>query len=395
MSLSRILNKPKGKAVYCPDPRWVLPEQLIGFEAEYEGVKNNVLPNHTFANHFTYHFEQSIAGGGTGAEYVFTQPLFGTDAYNAITWLVEYAKEQDWKCTKRTGIHIHLDVRDLEVPQLIGLCMLYAALEPILYKWIGTHRETSHFCVPLYKADNALLSFCKIINSALRDIKNGTNSALAICAALEEQRYSGLNPHSLAKFGSLEFRHLETTHDLNRIISWINMIMSLKSAAYRLPRSDGMVVQMMQQMGALELLNYVFPLTLANQLYTNDAQLVFSELGLPSARDIAVHGCQPLNWDKFEMPKGENEGFSRWLKAQNPVPKPKIPLDDYDDFLDEDGPAVEAVQAAAPQPVDAGNMFGVGAPPPLDNNVQARIQRIQRQFVEAAALAPRRRPHNR
>lgn len=314
MSLSRILNKPKGISSFASDTRWVLPTQLIGYEVEYEGVKDRYLPDHSYANHFQYHREGSLRDNG--AEYVFSQPLFGADAWNAISWLVEWAKQNQWKCTKRTGIHIHIDVRDLEVDQLSGMSLLYAAVEPILYQWIGGDRETSHFCIPLYKADDALLKVCSIVRQAYADEVSGSNNAAKISESLAEERYAGFNVNSLAKFGSLEYRQLATTHDIQKIEDWINILMSLKAAAYKLPRSDGAVIRMIEQFGTLDTLLYVFPKKIVEQLYTSDSKDQMFEIGLPSARDIAVHGCQPLRWEHFQTPKGDHPGFKAWLLKQ-------------------------------------------------------------------------------
>lgn len=293
------------------DSRWVLPTTFIGFEGEYEGVLDRTLPKHPFADFWAYHEEGSLKDHG--AEYAFSNPLFGVDAYNAIDWLVSHSKSAKWKCTKRTGIHIHLDVRDLTVPQFGGMSMLYGAVEPILYRWVGDGRASSHFCIPLYRADEALLGACAIIKAAHADEKQ-EGSQMALDAAEGFQRYAGYNLQALHKFGSVEFRQLQTTNDMDRIITWVNIVMSLKAAAYKLPQSDGAVVRMLETMSVEEVLGYVFPKDIAKQLYTKYSEEEFRCIGLPSARDIAVHGCGETSWISADFPKGENEGFIKWIK---------------------------------------------------------------------------------
>lgn len=329
MSLARILNKSKGKQSYITDSRWVLPASFIGLEHEYEGVLESTLPNHSFANFWAYHEEQSLKDHG--AEYVFTDPLFGIDATNALEWLVSYAKASKWKCTKRTGIHVHLDVRDLSVPQLAGLCILYGALERLLYRWIGDARDVSHFCIPLYRSDEALSEACGIIRSALNDEKDDGHTALLMADKFE--RYAGFNLQALAKFGSLEFRQLQTTHDLTRIVDWVNIIMSLKAASFKLPTSDGATVRMIQRMGSRELLTYVFSPRLAAQLYTAESDEDLA-LGMFSARDIAVHGCGYAGWTRKSFPKGENKGFAKWAKGAGEVKGKKEPQVFMDELPD-------------------------------------------------------------
>lgn len=311
MGLAKILGKSKGRQSFISDSRWVLPTAFIGLEHEYEGVKNTALPSHTFSDFWTHHEEGSLKDHG--AEYVFATPMFGVDAWNALEWLVVHAEASGWKCTKRTGIHVHLDVRDLTVPQLAGLCILYAAVEPILYNWVSDGRDSSHFCIPLYRADEALLGTCSIIRSAFQDDKEDGHTALYL--AEEFQRYAGFNLQALHKFGSIEFRHLQTTHDLARIADWINMLMSLKATALRLPESDGAVVRMLQRMGVREVLSYVFPPALAEKLYTAKSEEDFILRGLPSARDIAVHGCGNAAWVRQDFPRGVHKGFATWMKG--------------------------------------------------------------------------------
>lgn len=353
MSLARILGKSKGRQSFISDSRFVLPTSFIGLEHEYEGVKDSTLPKHTFADFWQYHEEGSLRDNG--AEYVFATPMFGVDAFNALEWLVSHAKDSGWKCTKRTGIHVHLDVRDLTVPQLAGLCIIYAAVEPILYHWVGDGRDGSHFCIPLYRADEALLGTASIIRSAFNDDKEDGHTALGLSEGY--QRYAGFNLQALSKFGSIEFRQLQTTHDLVRIQDWINMIMSLKATALKLPQSDGAVVRMIQRMGAAELLHYVFPPILAAKLYTPKSQEELIVRGLPSARDIAVHGCNTESWVKQSFPRGEHKGFSTWLKKTKET-KNKAVLDfelqyqailaEGNHLLEDEGPWED--EAAPPQP---------------------------------------------
>lgn len=381
MSLARILGKSKGRQSFVSDSRWVLPTTFIGLEHEYEGVKDQALPNHTFADFWTYHEEGSLKDHG--AEYVFATPLFGVDANNALEWLVSYAKDSGWKCTKRTGIHVHLDVRDLTVPQLAGLCIIYAAVEPILYRWVGDGRDTSHFCIPLYKADEALLGACTIIRSAFQDDKDDGHSTKI--HAEEFQRYAGFNLQALHKFGSIEFRQLQTTHDLVRIQDWVNMIMSLKATALKLPQSDGAVVRMVQRMGAKELLSYVFPPNLADKLYTESSEEDLRVRGLPSARDIAVHGCAGNIWSKREFPKGENKGFLAWIKSKEAknIVKEEWPSTEVlqDNFDHDDNPEAELDPE---RPRGAGQTVGVGRMDEL-NRIYARA-RIRPMNFEAQVM---------
>jgi len=50
-------------------------------------------------------------------------------------------------------------------------------------------------------------------------------------ARMMNSKYSALNSNSLATFGTLEFRHMAGTVDINKISDWINILLQLKVAA--------------------------------------------------------------------------------------------------------------------------------------------------------------------
>jgi hypothetical protein len=327
VSVSKILQKPKDAKLFTPDERWVLPNTQIGMEFEYEGVKDPefiLTSTDPYAALWVLHNDDSLKD--YGAEYTFRDPLFGKDASNAIDWLMAEAVSRKFKCTKRAGIHVHLDVRDLEVPQLIGLIILYTIVEPILYRWIGENRENSIFCVPFYKADESLLDACGIISNAVADQKNNTHTAIETSKAFE--RYAGLNLQALAKFGSIEFRHMRTTHDKDRVINWINMIMSLKAATFKLPTSDGAIVQFAKGLTANQFLDYIFGPKLTAELWTPFSDQEVHQIGIATARDLALHGLGQEKWTNINYPKGEHQGFKKFLsKKSSPVQEARDPFE--------------------------------------------------------------------
>lgn len=393
MSLAKIFKKTRGRQTYVSDSRWVMPTSFIGLEAEYEGVKDRNLPPHTFADFWQYHEEGSLKD--FGAEYVFSTPLFGIDAYNATQWLVSHAKTSGWKCTKRTGIHVHLDVRDLSIPQLAGLCIVYGAIEAILYRWVGDGRSSSHFCIPLYVADEALLSVCTILKAAFQDERE-EDGELALNASEAFQRYAGFNLQALFKFGSIEFRHLNTTHDLDRIVDWINIVMSLKAVAFKLPQSDGAVVRMLERMSIQELLEYIFGSELSKKLYTEHSQEEFEKIGLLSARDIAVHGCGNTDWVPSSFPKGEHAGFVKWIKGNKEIKKggdhyPDSEVQEIEiEAADWDDPPPEPMEEVPPPIVQAAEQGFVAPPFPgvmaggLNPEMRREDLRRQEQILRAA-----------
>jgi len=352
MALGDVLGKPKELRTYSPDARWVLPKSMIGLEFEYEGVHDVPLifeGNQLLKSSWTTHKDDSLKDNGT--EFIFASPMFGADAYNAIQGLMEGARKLQWKCSVRAGIHVHLDVRDLELSQLIGFIILYTIVEPILFQWIGDNRENFIFCIPFYKADESLLETCKLVKSALQDEKYQSNLTYGVSKKFN--RYSALNLQALSKFGSVEFRHMRTTHDFPRVIDWINMIQSLKAATFKLPTSDGAIIKTAKSTPSHEFLKYVFGNELAAKLWTADAPRLMHEVGIPTAKDLVLYGLKQKDWEELQVPEGKHYGFNRFLERARDVDAKKKEelkkiVEDYKKSLKKGGYDMAFAQVNAP-----------------------------------------------
>lgn len=314
--LGHLLGKPKEAKTFAPDSRWVLPKSLIGMEHEYEGMAPHLVSKlldsrPILRNSWETHQENSLKNAGV--EFAFRTPMFGRDAYKAIESLVEAAKEYKLICSLRAGIHVHIDVRDIETSQLIGMTILYAILEPLIFKWIGDNRENSIFCIPFYKADESLLETCELVSAVLEDEKEHQGKATEVSKKIS--RYAAYNLNALSKFGSIEFRHMKTTHNFARIIDWINIIMSLKAATQKLPTSDGAIIQLAKTSSAPAFLDYIFGGALAAKLWHKDAHELIQDVGIPSAQDLVLYGLSTHEWNEVDIPDGKFLGFANYLKT--------------------------------------------------------------------------------
>lgn len=338
--IGTLVGKPKDSKTFEPDPRWVLPRTRLGLEFEYEGVADP--GQFYFENQLTHYWEvrRDDSLKDAGAEFVFRAPMFGVDAWTAIHTLMIAAEKAKLKCSIRAGIHVHLDVRDMETSQLVGLIILYTILEPILFKWIGDSREFSIFCIPFYRADESLLETCQIVNAILRDEKD-PSTKMTISKAKKFARYAALNLNALAKYGSVEFRHMRTTHDIQRVIDWINIIQSLKAATLKLPTSDGAIVHLARTTRPNAFLEYVFGEELARKLWSQDAEMLINTVGIPTARDLVLYGLTNSPWeDELHVPLGKHAGFHKFLAGLLAKKKPTAPAD-----------LIEQLVNAAPAPL--------------------------------------------
>jgi len=313
MSLGKMLGHSQDVRKYEGWDGFILPTCRLGLEFEFEGVRRQILPDRQWAQLWTFHEERSIRD--QGAEYVFTSPMFGKDAYEAIKSLMEYAKQEGWRSSLRTGIHVHIDARDLSVPQLQGMCLLYALFEPAIYRWVGDNRATNVFCLPWYAAEGGLRDATGVVRNAIAEQSRGLAQGTTRQAASLVNRYAGMNMNSLVEHGSIEFRQLKTTLDLERVVNWINIVQSIKRGAFLAPQCDGVLLQMVAEQGPRrighQLLGETFEL-----LDHPDLERDVFEIGLVTANQIVQEGIEsnPLDFS-IPFPEGTNQGFRRFMET--------------------------------------------------------------------------------
>jgi hypothetical protein len=127
--------------------------------------------------------------------------------------------------SERTSVHVHVNCRDMSVEQIASVLLLYQLFEFILFHWIGNERDKNIFCVPWA---HTMMNYNVINNMARSDH-----------AVLKRwMKYTALNLLPLYKYGTVEFRHMAGTSDLNKIINWCNIIGCLFTYAKNNKLSD-------------------------------------------------------------------------------------------------------------------------------------------------------------
>ncbi len=187
----------------------------VGLECEIENVtrKNNPF-------YWSITKDGSLRNGGL--EFI-THPIKVTRVERALNELFTNVLEQGYKYSDRTSIHVHMNVRTLTVAQLKSLVLTYMVFERALFHWVGQDRDKNIYCVPLYD-----IQLTGGLISKLDDIRN-----------FGWQKYTALNMKPILEKGTIEFRHLYGTDNVQKIITWINFLLSLKKYALR---NDPLVV---------------------------------------------------------------------------------------------------------------------------------------------------------
>lgn len=155
-------------------------------------------------------------------------PLKGKDIITALsvfqTHIDKYiSKNEPPECSDRTSIHVHIDVRDLEIEDVKRYVLLYSIFENVFYKWSDYARYFNNYCVPISRSKDLSGRLSKLMS-----VNSGINFNSAIVSG---HKYDGLNYKSIQIKGSLEFRLLRGTYDTKFILDWINLLLCLRIAA--------------------------------------------------------------------------------------------------------------------------------------------------------------------
>lgn len=197
---------------------------LAGIEIELEGVPN---PSRRLR-----HWEAKSDGSlrNDGIEYVCSSPWGGLDLYNAIvevdTELHSKRPNETWRCST----HVHIDVRDLTIPQLKRMILAYIFYERILFRCSGFHRYKNNFCVAVGFAQE----MANILSSNWE--KDGRDFVTSVASAWD--KYTALNILPILTFGSLEFRISEAKWRKGKLVRLANRFLSLKEVAKSFDGSD-------------------------------------------------------------------------------------------------------------------------------------------------------------
>ena len=204
----------------------------VGVELEYaNGNKlRRVMPD-WWAKYWAYHREGSVRNNG--GEAVFKMPFWGEDIMEALRVMSNVLdNEPDIHADFECSAHVHVDCNDLSDKELSSFVVLLLVFSPALRHFVGEERVINGFCTPTIDSTLAIPMVLRLLNAMqyggygdfdalLRhNGKNGNNN-----------RYTDINLTSLDELGSIEVRMLGGTTDMNRVITWINILLSIKEAA--------------------------------------------------------------------------------------------------------------------------------------------------------------------
>ncbi len=185
-------------------PYKVASHELIGMEIEVEDANLVGALNKVWG---------TTADGSlrnNGCEFI-SKPIPASVAPKALAHLFDVALKQDCSYSQRTSVHVHLNMQDFTSTQTIDLLLVYIIFEKLFYKFTGRGRIKNIYCVPI--SDTSLVSYL----TEAGEVQGGKWS-----------KYTGLNTLPLTTQGTIEFRHMHGTRNVEKLSTWINLITCLK-----------------------------------------------------------------------------------------------------------------------------------------------------------------------
>ncbi len=213
---------------------------------------------------------------GESAEFVLSSPSSLTETEKALNNLKKAFKESksDFFHSYRAGVHVHVNVQELTGIQLGSMITAYYLFENSLVHTCDKSRRGNHFCLRGVDAPMGV----HILSGAFasKDLKVFNRDNL---------RYSSINVTSLPKYGSVEFRSMESTDDFDKILTFSRRHLALRKFAQSVDKPTD-VISLAQEVG---------PRALANRVFGEDGKDILNyaefyhdfEEGLEHAEDIA------------------------------------------------------------------------------------------------------------
>jgi hypothetical protein len=187
----------------------------VGVEIEVEG---NLLP--PAAKYWRVERDASLRG--ESAEYVLDKPVPIDVLGDRLQGLKDafVACKSDFFDTYRAGVHVHVNVQNLDARQLFNFIVTYMVVEELLLTFCAKHRFGNHFCLPTSQAGY-------LVNKLSQALEKSDLKILYD----DDIRYSSINVKPVVQYGSVEFRALESTSDFNKIHTWSTILVGLRDAA--------------------------------------------------------------------------------------------------------------------------------------------------------------------
>lgn len=288
-------------------------EVAVGVEVELEGCQYNLGLDRTrtvggvpLEYGIDAHRDGSLRRGGI--ELV-TKPIRGRHIKQNVEYICKLAESQGWVTSNRAGIHIHVDVQQLELTKLLNFLKVYTLVEPALFNFASDGRENSIYCKAWHDVD---IEGVHLFIDETGDLDKGNISQWSELGT----RYLGLNLNSCRRYGTLEFRHLRSTLNSDRILRWIELLLQAREYAV----NEDITRTLVNRFTPTSVLATIFG---DLRLYYPEFDSYFYHRSLPLCNDLFWPARKPVQWTNGQAKqKKPHPGFQKFTKKTKLESKP-------------------------------------------------------------------------
>lgn len=188
------------------------PEVILGIELEIEQW-HEAKRGHCLG--FNYENDGSLRNNGIEG---ISMPVPAKFMRNMLNGFFEMHGITEDFYSDRCSTHVHMNVQECTVQEVKVICLLYQIFERLLFKYVGHERDENIFCVPWHQSGLTATFVDKLQRNFDAVARNWV-------------KYSALNLLPMRDKGTIEFRHLHGTCDVNVIMQWVRYITHLYAYA--------------------------------------------------------------------------------------------------------------------------------------------------------------------
>ena len=206
-----------------PTMRTAYPDLVMGTELEIEGLNADRDWAMVVGGGWRVETDGSLRGAnnpngnagmeGIGLEFI-SHPMESDSLATSVHEFFQKTGINANNYSDRCSVHVHVNCQDLQWVDVACIALLYSVVEDCLFHFIGNDRSNNIFCIPW---NQCRISYDLVSKLAAENYR----------APHSWQKYTALNLQPLEKYGTVEFRHMEGTHDPERITQWLNIIGSI------------------------------------------------------------------------------------------------------------------------------------------------------------------------
>lgn len=329
-------------------------ELLVGVELEIENLGHGFGWYQERTGPFwTVVEDGSLRPRGQAWEFVSRPAPLGL-ALAEIDHLFKHLKITRKNYTDRCSVHVHTNVQDFTQEQLSSLMLVYPVFEEVMFEFInhfkkeeeqGYCRDSNLYCIPW--------SACRMNKAMVEKIVSAPD------AIRYWQKYTALNLLPIRHQGTVEWRHLHGTCDMEKITIWMNVIGAIMRYCKAQQFKD--IVKSIKELNDVSHYQQFFRDVLRDSLPYNEAYRRLMAEGVVNAKYSLMD---------FELPKESKKkksildmAFERAVRNE-------------DDIIDDE--VREWLDVPIPQPAaqgQAGRREPAGDPfAQMDNDVAARMR---------------------